>query len=754
MVAIKNKFKLETINIPKKLQLRDYQKNIIAEIKDKIKHGENAIFVQSSPGSGKTLMMSELVKEYSQKYQILSIAHRQEIIKQTIGRYVAQGANYDHTTVAMVQTATRHLKDLEKPKLIIIDEAHHAMAKGYLNLLEHFNDPDTIKIYFSATPWRADGKGFTSLVPNENLICGPTTEWLIEHHYLAPYTYYQPKLVNDNLLKFSGRSGDFTHKSVQSAAKSIDPVKLVDWYEKLGNNMQGIVYAASIESSEEIVKEFNKRGISAFHLDGASDKDERNKIIDQYKQGKIKILSNVEIFTEGLDLPNASIALIARPTMSLSLYLQFSMRVLRYQKNKHAVILDFAGNAARLGLPSHDFKWSLRPHDIKRQYAQGLVECPHCKRIFDKKELIINFHPKNKKNKEPYVETICPYCQKNISVEILSNKNEEETKHTNEVAKKYLDSDEIVHIKNKDKFELYWLASKDLDTASTLDFNFRVLLAKVKTEITTYEDNSPKALIKADLKYFYDNILNVHFDQNEIEKTLDLAEKYNQELEKPYPAITLKDFKEMESTEKEIVEEDKYLATPITYDNPLGLNIKVAKVQANFWQSTQPYYQILFNTLLSKNKAKFISYPLNDEINQDVDAISYYKKLRFEASKQLLTENQFVFKKAYVSTFHTGQQGLTLFMTNSTTNKHRKYHLISHKYNHYELSNTSLRDAAIVLYGNNYSQDDLANIMEMSFKEIADTMYQKSRNNHFLIVPNGHGESKLIKMSHPETINN
>lgn len=748
MVAIKNKFKLEDIKIPKKLKLRDYQEKILQKIRDKIAHGEHSIFVQSSPGSGKTLMMSDLVREYSKQYQVLSIAHRQEIIKQTIGRYIAQGANYDNTTVAMVQTATRHLKSLPKPKLIIVDEAHHAMAKGYLNLLEYFNDPNIIKVYFSATPWRADGKGFTSLVPTQNLICGPTTEWLIQHHYLAPYTYYQPKLVNDNLLKFSGRSGDFTHKSVQNAAKSIDPVKLVDWYEKLGNNMQGIVYAASIESSEEIVEEFNKRGISAFHLDGASDKDERNEIIEQYKQGKIKILSNVEIFTEGLDLPNASIALIARPTMSLSLYLQFSMRVLRYQEGKHAVILDFAGNAARLGLPSHDFKWSLRSHDVKRQYAQGLVECPHCKRIFDKKELIVDFHKKNKEH-DAYVETTCPYCHKNIANEPMATSNEEEIQHTNEVAKKYLDADNIVNIKNREEFELYWLASKDLDTASTLDFNFRIILAKVKTKLLDVQN--PAELIRTTLEYFYDSILNVHFNDEEVNKTIDLANDYNQKLNNPYPAITLDKFKQIEQEEKEDVEQSKYLATPMNFDNPIALNIKVAKVNVKFWGMNDPYYKILFDTLVSVDKTKFISYPLNDEIKNDPNAIAYYKKLRRRASERLLNENQFVFKRAYVSTFHTGQKGLTLFMKNAETGKPRKYHLVSQKYDHDALSHAALRDVTVMLYGNKYTQEDMLDVMDMSFDDIAKAINKQKQNAHYLIVANGHSEYKLIEMSQAES---
>lgn len=743
MVAIKNKFKLEDIKIPSKLELRNYQKDILQKVQDKIDHGENAIFVQSSPGSGKTLMMSELVKKYSQHNQVLSIAHRQEIIKQTIGRYIAQGDNYDNTTVAMVQTATRHLKDLSKPKLIIIDEAHHAMAKGYLNLLNHFNDPDVIKVYFSATPWRADGKGFTSLIPEKNLICGPTTEWLIQHQYLAPYTYYQPKLVNDNLLKFSGRSGDFTQKSVRNAAKTIDPVKLVDWYEKLGNNQQGIVYAASIESSKKIVDEFNKRGISAFHLDGASDKDERNKIIEKYRQGKIKILSNVEIFTEGLDLPNATVALIARPTMSLSLYLQFSMRVLRYKPGKKAVILDFAGNAARLGLPSHDFQWSLRPHDVKKQYAQGLVECPHCKRIFDKKELFVAFHPATKE-KEAYVETTCPYCSKVIEHKPTLVSSDKEREETQKIAKKYLEADDIVHIENREEFELYWLSSQNMDTASSLDFNIRILLAKLKTGALDLNDKSPLSLLKIALTYFYDSILNVHFNKPEIQKTIQVLNDHNHQQKIPYSDLTMKKFEETQEKIKAQVEEDKYLATPITFDNPVNLNLKISKVQANMWK--EKYYKILFNTLSSLNPAAFTSYPIGDEIKNDKEAYAYYKKVRYNTGIRLLNEYQYIFIKAYVSTFHTGQRGLTLYLKKYNSSKSRKYYLISKKYNHEELTNAAIHDAATVIYGNNYTQDDLAEVSYMNFKDIAIKM-RTARNAHFLITPNGRGANKLIKMS-------
>ena len=417
-MAIQSKFKLEDLDIPEKLELRDYQKEIVNKIDEKIKNGEHSIMVQLSPGGGKTLIMGTLAQRYSQKYNVLSVVHRQEIVKQTMKRYAAQGADMSKVNVAMIQTAVRHTDKIDKPKLIIIDEAHHTMADSYLKVLNKFQDPNIYKIYFTATPWRADGKGFTSLIPEKNLILGPSTQWLIEHGYLSDFDYYQPKLINEDLLRFSNRSGDYTAQSIKKASKTVNPEDVVSYYEKLGGNHQGIVYASTIEQSIAIVREFKKHGISAFHLDGASDKAERDAIIEKYRQGKIKILSNVEIFTEGLDLPNAYVALIARPTMSLSLYLQFAMRVLRPQKGKKAIILDFVGNAEKLGLPSNDFQWTLRSHDVKNSLEPGLMTCPKCKRVFHKKELVIDFKPEKHGGE---VLSYCPLCNHLIDKQITTD---------------------------------------------------------------------------------------------------------------------------------------------------------------------------------------------------------------------------------------------------------------------------------------------------------------------------------------------
>ena len=189
----------------------------------------------------------------------------------------------------------------------------------------------------------------------------------------------------------------------------------------------------------------------------------------------------------------------------------------------------------------------------------------------------------------------------------------------------------------------------------------------------------------------------------------------------------------------------------MNFDNPIALNIKVAKVNVKFWGMNDPYYKILFDTLVSVDKTKFISYPLNDEIKNDPNAIAYYKKLRRRASERLLNENQFVFKRAYVSTFHTGQKGLTLFMKNAETGKPRKYHLVSQKYDHDALSHAALRDVTVMLYGNRYTQENMLDVMDMSFDDIAKAINKQKQNAHYLIVANGHSEYKLIEMSQAES---
>lgn len=398
-----------------KFKLRDYQEQIINEVLRKEKTTKNGygIFVQSQAGSGKTVMMADLAKKATDAgKRVLFLVHRREIVHQAQKTFLDYGVNPDLLKTEMIQTYANDLKKGKdfKPDTFFIDEAHHSMSPTYRKVWNIYqeraiNTGNPINILlFSATPWRLDNQDFLDLVQEDNLICGPTVKDLINRHYLAPFEFYEPSRADLSKLERNGK-GDYTQASMAEAVKNISPQDLVRTYKKYcKNGEQALIYAVNVESSKRYAKAFNEAGISAYHLDGASNNKERDDVIQQYREGKIKVLSNVEIFTEGLDLPNASVAFLVRPTQSLSLYIQFAMRVLRYKEGKVAKIFDFAGLHDTFGLPDTDYRWSLQADNPMETAKVGRTKkCPKCNYIFE-----IDPTEAHKKS------VLCPNCQTEI----------------------------------------------------------------------------------------------------------------------------------------------------------------------------------------------------------------------------------------------------------------------------------------------------------------------------------------------------
>lgn len=157
----------------------------------------------------------------------------------------------------------------------------------------------------------------------------------------------------------------------------------VKHYMKLAKGMQAIAYTYNVDSAVRLARTFNGYGISARAVSGKTPKDERTKIIEDYRNGKIKIVTNAELFTEGLDLPNVDCVIMMRPTQSLSLYLQFAMRSMNPRTGKRAVIIDHVGNVERFGLPTDERKWSLEGTKGKAKQQSGstiksVTVCPNC----------------------------------------------------------------------------------------------------------------------------------------------------------------------------------------------------------------------------------------------------------------------------------------------------------------------------------------------------------------------------------------
>ena len=310
-----------------------------------------------------------------------------------------------------VGKVANRLKILPKPNLIIVDESQHSRAKTYRKIFDYYSDVP--RLGFTGSPWRLSGKGFKDIY--SAMIEGPTTNWLIEHHKLAPFTVYGYQLGNKDLLKKSS-TGDYTSKSMDDFTKSIIHGDIVKSWLKFAKDRKTIIYCHSTSFSKIVAQEFRNAGISAVHADAKTPSNERNRIMDSFRQGRIKVLCNVDLVSEGFNVPDCSCVVLLRPTESLVVYLQQSMRCMRYQSGKRAIIIDQVGNFERFGLPDSDYKWSLEDRSKHPQKEGATVDgpaiktCPECFAVIEASDVT------------------CPVCGHDFSVEIreLKQKKEQE----------------------------------------------------------------------------------------------------------------------------------------------------------------------------------------------------------------------------------------------------------------------------------------------------------------------------------------
>lgn len=368
------------------MELRDYQKKIIFEIrKNLLLHKK--ICVQAPCGSGKSVIIGQIIKDATNKgNRVLFLVHRKELIEQIYNTLKIFQVDFKLIDLLMVQTAVRRLQKLKTPAIIMTDENHHCLAKSYTKIYKYFST--AFLIGFTATPIRLNGYGLGEIY--KYLVRGPEISWLIKNNYLANYKLYSIKLADTSNLHT--RQGDFKKDEVSTLMeKNTIYGKTIENYLKLANGKKTIVYCSSVEASIETANEFNINNIPAKHLDGSTPKIERKNAIQKFRDGEIKVLCNVDLFGEGFDVPDCECVVLLRPTKSLSLYIQQSMRSMRYQENKLAIIIDHVGNCFEHGLPDDIREWALQGKQQKEQEIK-IRECPACFSVVQ---------PGTK---------VCPYC--------------------------------------------------------------------------------------------------------------------------------------------------------------------------------------------------------------------------------------------------------------------------------------------------------------------------------------------------------
>lgn len=349
--------------------------------------------------------MAEIARRTTENNnRVMFLIHRKEVLDQAVKTFKEQGVNPNLLTAGMVQTLTRRVDKLPIPDVILVDEAHHALAKSYQRILKQF--PKAIVLLFTATPHRTGRTQLDQIA--DDIIVGQSIHELTDKGFLAPFRYFQPPNdFNSKLLK-RGSTGDFTNESMQVAMSTRIFGHIVKQYKRIASGMQAVVYTYSIDSAHKIAAEFNEAGITARSVNGKTPQDMRDHIVRMFRDQRIKILVNVNLFTEGVDLPNVDCVIMARPTASLALYLQFSMRCLNPRPGKTAIIIDHANNFKTFGYPDDDRDWKKAIQSGKQKSKSlltdpglSIITCDYCFAVVKASEV--------KDGK-------CPICGKPIKV--------------------------------------------------------------------------------------------------------------------------------------------------------------------------------------------------------------------------------------------------------------------------------------------------------------------------------------------------
>lgn len=398
------------------MPLRPYQVDLENRVRQAYKEGCRSPCIVLPCGGGKSVIIADIARQTTAKgNRVLFLVHRRELCDQIRSTFTWWGVNMRLCDIMMVQTAARRLSKLPRPQLIITDENHHCLANTYRKIYEYF--PECRRVGVTATPVRLNGDGLGDV--NDRLIIGVSAKWLIENHCLAPYDYYAPSLVDLSEVKMN--RGEFETSSVEKLMlKKAVFGNVIEYYKKLAGGRQAICYCTSIRHSIETAAAFRAAGIEAEHIDGGTPRAERDEIVRKFKEGALDILCNVDLISEGFDVPDCECAILLRPTQSLTLYIQQAMRCMRYRPDKRAVIIDHVGNYARHGLPDDDREWTLdkkpkRKREKKSQPAENAVtQCPEC---------FLTFHTRDESGE---VVKSCPYCGAELPVKERKEIKQEE----------------------------------------------------------------------------------------------------------------------------------------------------------------------------------------------------------------------------------------------------------------------------------------------------------------------------------------
>lgn len=350
------------------------------------------IMVQLGCGGGKTFIASLIARGVIDKSGTVAfLCHRDFLLDQTSATF--KDVRIDHSFIAagkwlnpwsnahigMIGSMKSRMNRVRAPTLCFMDEAHHSVAKTWSAVIEAW--PDTIFIMLSATPGaRSDGRGLEEVC--DDIICGPSNKQLIEMGALSDYRYFAP--TSPDLTGVHVRAGDYNVEELDAEmSRAVVIGDIVQHYKKIALGTKAIYFATTIETSKKYAAAFNAAGIKAAHVDADTGRDERKAVAKAIATGRLDVMCNVMIATEGYDLAaQAEMPVtietvgLCRPTKSLPLLIQMEMRAMR-AKPTPGTIIDHAGCLNEHNfLPDDEIEWTLKGGE-KRE-AGKIFQCDGC----------------------------------------------------------------------------------------------------------------------------------------------------------------------------------------------------------------------------------------------------------------------------------------------------------------------------------------------------------------------------------------
>lgn len=343
--------------------LRDYQEECLETILTRYKAGIRRQLVCLPTGTGKTVIFASFPGFFRMKKKMLVLAHREELLDQAHDKIKKFNPNLtvqieqagrradpvSDVVVASVPTLGRKdssrikLFDPEDFYLIVVDEAHHAIGSTYRRIFKQLGvmDPGTKKLLvgFTATPKRGDGVGLNKVF--DEITFSRTLPEMISAKYLSPLSGYRVETEID-LTMVKKRMGDYItsqlSKTVNVSERNDLVVKI---YKEYLDNQQTLCFCVDVAHVYNLAGSFSQAGIPVAPVTGEMEKDQRQKALEDFSTGRVKVLTNCMVLTEGYDESSVAGIILARPTRSSLLYTQMIGRATRlHPGKKQAIIID------------------------------------------------------------------------------------------------------------------------------------------------------------------------------------------------------------------------------------------------------------------------------------------------------------------------------------------------------------------------------------------------------------------------------